>query len=273
MPDCELPEPSSAPDLIADAVHEAETFAATIGVSSEQIRRLAMILLDSSNDYAEIAEYVDLEPGGQSPVPGHDQSHADALALLTHWRAFGGYPGFDTYTEAHQVADMLRAHYERQGAAHTESPSGTGRRADALNGNPVLTFGWESNSDGQIGSWSIGCYLGFSADAYLLANHDIKHLTDDREATGWAAALAYATSIDGAFRAVLARTSGLGLLPLGDPDAGLALRPEANRVGAPPPCATTHARDLQRWREAVAAGATALGFRMWLHTHPSTDPP
>lgn len=77
-------------------------------------------------------------------------------------------------------------------------------------------FGFESTADGEIGGFNVA--LRIEAEDYrdrvtLVDFHDIKHSTEDREATGLKAALAIAQALDTAYRGLVERATRLGLFP------------------------------------------------------------
>ncbi len=112
-----------------------------------------------------------------------------AAALSNHWEisnddlvADGEFAeiaaGFEDYDDpdfeyqVQQVADRIfKIHLDR------------GVRGEFI-------FGFDSNAEGEIaaGEVSIACTGEFSM--YLMHNIDLKHLTDDRAATGWDQAVA-----------------------------------------------------------------------------------
>lgn len=101
---------------------------------------------------------------------------------------YDGYQGMDDLSEAQEVAEALvNAH-------------------DGAN----LSFSWESNSDGEIGMAAAGIYLPTSG-LYLTDAIDRKNVTDDRDATGTDAALAYATALIHSFNRAIKHATGHGL--------------------------------------------------------------
>lgn len=107
---------------------------------------------------------------------------------------FVGYEGFNFNSEVQQVADILFEHY---------SPNGPG------NDTPFV-FGFECNSEGEISSYTVG--ISLDSNFYLLANHDIKHATFDRSATGEAAAIQIGLSLENDYLQVLHQAKKSGLI-------------------------------------------------------------
>lgn len=108
-------------------------------------------------------------------------------AADVEYEDFDGYQGLDDLTEAQQVAEAL---------VHSQP------------GN--LSFSWECNSEGEIQMASVGVYLPASG-LYLTESIDRKNVTDDREATGTDAAVAYATAIMASFNKAIQVATVFGL--------------------------------------------------------------
>lgn len=100
---------------------------------------------------------------------------------------FDGYQGMDDLAEAQQVAEAL---------------------VNSQPGN--LSFTWESNSEGEIEMASVGVYLPAHA-MYLTDAIDRKNITDDRNATGADAAVAYATALIASFNKAIRLAAVFGL--------------------------------------------------------------
>lgn len=73
-----------------------------------------------------------------------------------------------------------------------------------------LSFTWESNADGEIQMASVGVYLPASG-LYLTDSVDRKNVTDDRDATGTDAAVAYATALIASFNKAVRVATVFGL--------------------------------------------------------------
>lgn len=99
---------------------------------------------------------------------------------------FDGYHGMDDISEADAVATALIN-------AHLDLP---------------LSFAWECSPDGEISMGSGGVYV---KGLYLVDSVDRKNITDDREATGTDAAVAYATGILALFNKAIRVATSHGL--------------------------------------------------------------
>lgn len=108
-------------------------------------------------------------------------------AAGVEYEDFDGYQGMDDLVEAQQVAEAL------------------------VNSQPgSLSFTWEANAEGEIQMASVGVYLPTSG-LYLTDSVDRKNVTDDREATGTDAAVAYATALIASFNKTIRVATVFGL--------------------------------------------------------------
>lgn len=85
---------------------------------------------------------------------------------------FQGYIDGDDISEAEEIARALAGAHPGHG----------------------LSFAWECNTDGDIHMASVGLYLA-RPNLYLTEAIDRKNVTEDREAKGTDAAVAYATAL------------------------------------------------------------------------------
>lgn len=107
----------------------------------------------------------------------------------------------DGHYGAQQIADALYNHY----SVVRDNPNRAGD----------FSFGFDSGSDGEVGSYTIGCYLGYP-NGFLVDQGDPKHLDPGfrkPEQSGLRNALEIAVRLDGEYKAVLDRARRLGLVP------------------------------------------------------------
>ena len=74
-----------------------------------------------------------------------------------------------------------------------------------------LSFAWECNADGEIHMATAGIYLARTG-LYLTEAFDRKNITEDREATGTDAAVAYATALIYSFNRAIKVATEHGLV-------------------------------------------------------------
>lgn len=173
----------------AESVHSdwsrrwEERIAAEAGPEALEAHREVVTYLSTlSPEDREMAEFL-LDPDNdEESFVGADYP-AD---MLEHFSTFGGYGGGDAGYEAEQVADMLTKRH-----------------------NHEVVFDHEYDGDGVRDGWSVSAYLGHDRGSYVTTMHDGKHITDDRDAAGMEAALAYASAIDHEMRRVLRQRDDL----------------------------------------------------------------
>jgi hypothetical protein len=100
---------------------------------------------------------------------------------------FTGYQGFGDLDEAQSVAEAI-----------------------VNSQTQPLSFSWECNTDGEINMATAGVYT--TSGLYLVDSIDRKNVTDDREATGTDAAVAYATAIIASFNHAITVATKHGLV-------------------------------------------------------------
>lgn len=130
--------------------------------------------------------------------------------------------GDDTsFYGAERIADLLYAHYQRQ-------PGPADRAGD-------FNFDLNRTGDGEVGSYTVGVYLGHSEAAYLSKSADSKYLDADRhlrahETSGLRKALVLAEVIDGDFQRIRSKAERLGLIPNPDSKPGQPGQPDLHEA-------------------------------------------